>query len=126
MWKLLEALPEPIRDDGGGALDGPTPGSDPAFRARETDLPCEGGERNKGLRGNECVRSLRPKPPTRTSSPRSAAFQVRRAVATGGRTPFFNGYQPESFRTTDATGNDAPPGGIEMVMPGSNVEMTVD
>jgi translation elongation factor EF-Tu-like GTPase len=64
--------------------------------------------------------------PTRTSSPRSTALQVRRTVATGGRTPFLNGYQPESFRTTDATGNDAPPGGIEMVMPGSNVEMSVD
>ncbi len=41
----------------------------------------------------------------------------------GGRhTPFFNGYRPQFyFRTTDVTGVDHPPEGIEMVMPGDNV-----
>jgi elongation factor Tu len=46
----------------------------------------------------------------------------------GGRhTPFFNGYRPQFyFRTTDVTGSAALPEGVEMVMPGDNVEMTVE
>jgi len=45
----------------------------------------------------------------------------------GGRhTPFFNGYRPQFyFRTTDVTGACDLPEGIEMVMPGDNVKMTV-
>lgn len=45
----------------------------------------------------------------------------------GGRhTPFFNGYRPQFyFRTTDVTGSCELPSGIEMVMPGDNVQMTV-
>jgi len=45
----------------------------------------------------------------------------------GGRhTPFFNGYRPQFyFRTTDVTGACTLPEGIEMVMPGDNVKMTV-
>ena len=43
----------------------------------------------------------------------------------GGRhTPFFNGYRPQFyFRTTDVTGNIKLPEGVEMVMPGDNVDM---
>jgi len=46
----------------------------------------------------------------------------------GGRhTPFFNGYRPQFyFRTTDVTGVVTLPEGIEMVMPGDNVSMTVE
>ncbi len=46
----------------------------------------------------------------------------------GGRhTPFFNGYRPQFyFRTTDVTGIAALPEGVEMVMPGDNVQMTVE
>jgi len=46
----------------------------------------------------------------------------------GGRhTPFFNGYRPQFyFRTTDVTGVADLPEGTEMVMPGDNVEMTVE
>ncbi len=46
----------------------------------------------------------------------------------GGRhTPFFNGYRPQFyFRTTDVTGNATLPAGVEMVMPGDNVEMAVE
>jgi len=46
----------------------------------------------------------------------------------GGRhTPFFDGYRPQFyFRTTDVTGIAHLPEGTEMVMPGDNVEMTVD
>ena len=45
----------------------------------------------------------------------------------GGRhTPFFNGYRPQFyFRTTDVTGSCDLPSGVEMVMPGDNVKMTV-
>jgi elongation factor Tu len=43
----------------------------------------------------------------------------------GGRhTPFFDGYRPQFFfRTTDVTGNIRLPEGVEMVMPGDNIEM---
>jgi elongation factor Tu len=46
----------------------------------------------------------------------------------GGRhTPFFNGYRPQFyFRTTDVTGAVDLPEGVEMVMPGDNVKMTVN
>lgn len=45
----------------------------------------------------------------------------------GGRhTPFFNGYRPQFyFRTTDVTGVIDLPEGVEMVMPGDNVQMTI-
>jgi elongation factor Tu len=46
----------------------------------------------------------------------------------GGRhTPFFNGYRPQFyFRTTDVTGSVTLPAGTEMVMPGDNVNLTVE
>ena len=46
----------------------------------------------------------------------------------GGRhTPFFKGYRPQFyFRTTDVTGNCILPEGVEMVMPGDNIEMEVN
>jgi elongation factor Tu len=45
----------------------------------------------------------------------------------GGRhTPFFNKYRPQFYlRTTDVTGEVTLPGGVEMVMPGDNIAMTV-
>jgi elongation factor Tu len=46
----------------------------------------------------------------------------------GGRhTPFFTGYRPQFyFRTTDVTGSAHLPEGVEMVMPGDNVQMTIE
>ena len=46
----------------------------------------------------------------------------------GGRhTPFYNGYRPQFYlRTTDVTGAIGLPDGAEMIMPGDNVEMSVD
>src|SRR5687767_771913 len=46
----------------------------------------------------------------------------------GGRhTPFFKGYRPQIyFRTTDVTGSVELPSGVEMVMPGDNVQMTIE
>lgn len=45
----------------------------------------------------------------------------------GGRhTPFFQGYKPQFyFRTTDVTGSIELPAGVEMVMPGDNIQMTI-
>jgi elongation factor Tu len=58
-------------------------------------------------------------------------FQAQVYVLTkeeGGRhTPFFTGYRPQFYiRTTDVTGVVALPQGTEMVMPGDNVELTVE
>ncbi len=63
-------------------------------------------------------------PPTRSSRPRSTCLTKDE----GGRhTPFFNGYRPQFyFRTTDVTGTVDLPEGVEMVMPGDNVEMEVE
>jgi elongation factor Tu len=46
----------------------------------------------------------------------------------GGRhTPFFNGYRPQFyFRTTDVTGVSTLPEGVEMVMPGDNVALSIE
>jgi len=46
----------------------------------------------------------------------------------GGRhTPFFNGYRPQFYiRTTDVTGDVSLPEGMEMVMPGDNIKMSVE
>ena len=46
----------------------------------------------------------------------------------GGRhTPFFNGYRPQFyFRTTDVTGSLSLPEGVEMCMPGDDIQMTID
>ena len=46
----------------------------------------------------------------------------------GGRhTPFFNKYRPQFYmRTTDVTGEVTLPEGVEMVMPGDNITLTVE
>src|SRR4026209_2861085 len=59
------------------------------------------------------------------------AFECEVYVLTkeeGGRhTPFFKGYRPQFyFRTTDVTGNIELPAGVEMVMPGDNIKMTIE
>jgi elongation factor Tu len=64
-----------------------------------------------------------------TSKPH-ASFEAEVYVLSkeeGGRhTPFFKGYRPQFFfRTTDVTGSCELPAGVDMVMPGDNVKMTV-
>jgi elongation factor Tu len=57
----------------------------------------------------------------------SASVYVLTRDEGGRHTPFFNGYRPQFyFRTTDVTGVSALPEGVEMVMPGDNVAMTVE
>ncbi len=57
----------------------------------------------------------------------TATVYVLKKEEGGRHTPFFNGYRPQFyFRTTDVTGIATLPEGTEMVMPGDNVEMTVE
>ncbi len=56
-----------------------------------------------------------------------AAVYVLSKEEGGRHTPFFNKYRPQFyFRTTDVTGEVELPAGTEMVMPGDNVDMTVE
>jgi elongation factor Tu len=68
------------------------------------------------------------KPGTITPHTRFKAQAYILTKEEGGRhTPFFDGYRPQFyFRTTDVTGVAKLPEGTEMVMPGDNVEMTVE
>lgn len=53
----------------------------------------------------------------------SAQVYVLKKEEGGRHTPFFNGYRPQFyFRTTDVTGSMNLPGGVEMVMPGDNLD----
>jgi elongation factor Tu len=56
-----------------------------------------------------------------------AAVYVLTKEEGGRHTPFFSGYRPQFyFRTTDVTGIATLPEGVEMVMPGDNVKMTIE
>lgn len=56
-----------------------------------------------------------------------AAVYVLTKEEGGRHTPFFSGYRPQFyFRTTDVTGVATLPEGVEMVMPGDNVKMSID
>lgn len=56
-----------------------------------------------------------------------AALYVLTKEEGGRHTPFFTGYRPQFFfRTTDVTGTVTLPEGIEMVMPGDNIEVTCE
>jgi elongation factor Tu len=65
------------------------------------------------------------------SIPPHTKFEAEVYVLTkeeGGRhTPFFKGYRPQFyFRTTDVTGSVELPAGVEMVMPGDNIQMSIE
>ncbi|MCD8295420.1 MAG: elongation factor Tu, partial [Clostridia bacterium] len=63
----------------------------------------------------------------KTSTKFTAQVYVLKADEGGRHTPFFNHYRPQFFiRTTDVTGSIDLPEGVEMVMPGDNVEITVE
>jgi elongation factor Tu len=56
-----------------------------------------------------------------------AAVYVLTKEEGGRHTPFFSGYRPQFyFRTTDVTGVATLPEGVEMVMPGDNVKMSIE
>ena len=56
-----------------------------------------------------------------------AKFYVLKKEEGGRHTPFMDGYRPQFyFRTTDVTGSIKLPDGVEMVMPGDNIEAEVE
>jgi len=56
-----------------------------------------------------------------------AAIYVLTKEEGGRHTPFFKGYRPQFyFRTTDVTGSAELPEGVEMVMPGDNVNLNIE
>src|SRR5918992_1414907 len=82
-----------------------------------------GIERDEIERGQVLAKSGSIKPHTKFS----AQVYVLTKEEGGRHTPFYNGYRPQFYlRTTDVTGAIGLPEGAEMVMPGDNVEMTVE
>jgi elongation factor Tu len=85
-------------------------------------LLLRGTERKDVERGQVCA-----KPGSITPHMKFAAQAYILTKEEGGRhTPFFNGYRPQFFfRTTDVTGTAKLPQGVEMVMPGDNVNLEI-
>ena len=82
-----------------------------------------GVERTEVERGQVLCKPGSIKPHTRFS----AEVYVLGKEEGGRHTPFFNGYRPQFYvRTTDVTGSIQLPEGVEMVMPGDNIQMTVE
>ena len=82
-----------------------------------------GVQRNEIERGQVMAKPGTVKPHTKFM----AEVYVLKKEEGGRHTPFFDGYRPQFyFRTTDVTGACKLPDGIEMVMPGDNVTMTVE
>jgi elongation factor Tu len=86
-------------------------------------LLLRGTERKDVERGQVCA-----KPGSITPHLKFTAQAYILTKEEGGRhTPFFNGYRPQFFfRTTDVTGTAQLPKGVEMVMPGDNVNLEVN
>ena len=82
-----------------------------------------GIEREEIERGQVLAKTGSIKPHTRFT----AQVYVLTKEEGGRHTPFFNGYRPQFYlRTTDVTGAIGLPDGAEMIMPGDNVEMSVE
>src|SRR5438477_19646 len=88
------------------------------------DTPVIKGSALKALEGGQVL--SKPSSITPHTNFRSEVYCLKKEE--GGRhTPFFSGYRPQFyFRTTDVTGVANLPEGTEMVMPGDNVEMTIE
>jgi elongation factor Tu len=83
----------------------------------------------RGVEKNEIERGMvLAKPGSITPHTRFEAEVYVLTKEEGGRhTPFFKGYRPQFyFRTTDVTGSVELPAGVEMVMPGDNIQMTME
>ena len=82
-----------------------------------------GIERDEIERGQVLAKSGSIKPHTKFT----AQVYVLTKEEGGRHTPFYNGYRPQFYlRTTDVTGAIGLPDGAEMIMPGDNVEMSVE
>ncbi|MEG1646637.1 MAG: elongation factor Tu, partial [Clostridia bacterium] len=96
---------------------------DEAFAGDNIGALLRGVQRTDVERGQVLAKSNTIKPFTAFSS----QVYVLTKEEGGRHTPFFNGYRPQFyFRTTDITGAINLPEGVEMVMPGDNIEMTVE
>src|SRR5438552_9274876 len=81
-----------------------------------------GIEREDIERGQVLAKAASVKPHTKFA----AQVYVLTKEEGGRHTPFYTGYRPQFYlRTTDVTGAIALPEGVEMVMPGDNIEMQV-
>ena len=81
-----------------------------------------GVDRDEVERGQVLVKPGSMRPYTRAE----AEVYVLSREEGGRHTPFFNGYKPQFYiRTSDITGQCELPEGVEMVMPGDNVKMTI-
>ena len=88
-----------------------------------TGLLLRGIEREEIERGQVLAKSGSVTPHTKFN----AEVYVLTKDEGGRHTPFYNGYRPQFYlRTTDVTGAIGLPAGAEMIMPGDNVEMTVE
>ncbi|MGI6730548.1 MAG: elongation factor Tu [Anaerovoracaceae bacterium] len=82
-----------------------------------------GVQRTEIERGQVLAKPGSIKPHTKFSS----EVYVLKKEEGGRHTPFFNGYRPQFyFRTTDVTGNIQLPEGVEMCMPGDNIQMEIE
>ena len=81
-----------------------------------------GIKREEVVRGQVLAKPGSIKPHTKFTS----EVYVLKKEEGGRHTPFFNGYRPQFyFRTTDVTGDLQLPEGVEMCMPGDNIQMTI-
>ena len=95
---------------------------DQAQAGDNVGLLLRGVQRNEIERGQVLCKPASISPHTHFTS----EVYVLKKEEGGRHTPFFNGYRPQFyFRTTDVTGTIELPEGVEMVMPGDNVRMTI-
>ena len=95
---------------------------DQAQAGDNVGLLLRGVQRNEIERGHVLAKPSSIAPHTHFT----AEVYVLKKEEGGRHTPFFNGYRPQFyFRTTDVTGTIDLPEGVEMVMPGDNVRMTI-
>ena len=96
---------------------------DQAEAGDNVGLLLRGTQRDEVKRGQVCAKPGSIHPHTKFK----AQVYVLKADEGGRHTPFFNGYRPQFyFRTTDVTGLIDLPDGKEMVMPGDNIDMTIE
>ena len=96
---------------------------DQAEAGDNVGLLLRGTQRDEVKRGQVCAKPGSIHPHTKCK----AQVYVLKADEGGRHTPFFNGYRPQFyFRTTDVTGLIDLPDGKEMVMPGDNIDMTIE
>ena len=96
---------------------------DQAEAGDNVGLLLRGTQRDEVKRGQVCAKPGSIHPHTKFK----AQVYVLKADEGGRHTPFFNGYRPQFyFRTTDVTGLIDLPEGKEMVMPGDNIDMTIE